>query len=194
MKKKKKNGFVMIETILVGVFIVSVFTFLYANVKNILGQYEGQILYNDVDAIYRTNEVRNVLLNGLITHPNGAVRVINNSLRTNANGYIKFSGSSICGVIRESPRDTANLCYNLLSDQFLDVVQVVVTNYNTGPLKAKIKKAGSNGKYLDSRALEDYIMRAPTYERIKVPYRTYRRVFVLYGDGKVGEGELTIRG
>ena len=50
---KNKNGFVMTETLVVIVFLVSIFTFVYISIIPLIGKYEDMVYRkSDVDIIY----------------------------------------------------------------------------------------------------------------------------------------------
>ena len=55
MKKKLNNGgFVLVETLIVSVFVMSIFSILYNNFFPLMGEYEKREVYVDVDAKYAT--------------------------------------------------------------------------------------------------------------------------------------------
>ena len=55
MKKSNEKGFLLAEAIVVGVFVLSLFTFLFVNVVPLVGRYEVAENYDTIDAIYNTN-------------------------------------------------------------------------------------------------------------------------------------------
>ena len=48
MKKMNKKGFLLAEAIVVGVFVLSLFTFLFVNVVPLVGQYEAMEKYDTI--------------------------------------------------------------------------------------------------------------------------------------------------
>ena len=59
---KNKKGFVMTETLVVTVFLVTVFTFIYVSIMPLLGTYEGKIERdNDIDVLYELYHLRKLL-------------------------------------------------------------------------------------------------------------------------------------
>ena len=59
---KNKNGFVMTETLVVIVFLVSIFTFVYISIVPLLGRYEDLVYRkSDIDIVYKLYHVRKML-------------------------------------------------------------------------------------------------------------------------------------
>lgn len=65
MKKKdekiQKNGFVLLETIVVAVFVISIFTFIYMSVVPLLGRYEELTYEYDIDVAYKLYHIRDAM-------------------------------------------------------------------------------------------------------------------------------------
>lgn len=59
---KNKKGFVMTETLVVTVFLVTIFTFIYVSIVPLIGTYEGTIERNmDIDILYKLYHIRKML-------------------------------------------------------------------------------------------------------------------------------------
>ena len=52
MKKLNNKGFVLAETLVVSVFILSIFTLIFINFYPLIGQYEKREFYDDIDSKY----------------------------------------------------------------------------------------------------------------------------------------------
>ena len=52
MKKLNKKGFVLAETLIVTVFVMTIFTLLYVNFFPLLGEYAKREFYDDIDSKY----------------------------------------------------------------------------------------------------------------------------------------------
>lgn len=71
MKKMNEKGFVLLETIIVAVFIIGIFTFVYMSVVPLIGRYDELSnnyelektykLYHIRDAIYKDNNFENII-------------------------------------------------------------------------------------------------------------------------------------
>ena len=64
MKKLNSGGFVLAETLVVTVFIMTIFTILYSNFFPLIGEYEKREHYDDVDSKYKVYWLKN-----FIQHP-----------------------------------------------------------------------------------------------------------------------------
>ncbi len=61
---KNKKGFVMTETLVVTVFLVSIFTFIYVSIVPLLGKYEDMINRNaNIDIVYKLYHIREMIKN-----------------------------------------------------------------------------------------------------------------------------------
>ena len=61
MKKLNKNGYVLLETIIVAVFIISIFTFIYITSIPLLGRYEDLAHSYDINAVYKLYHIRDAM-------------------------------------------------------------------------------------------------------------------------------------
>ena len=62
IKKKFNNqGFVLLETVIVSVFIISIFTFIYISIVPLLGKYEELAYEYDFDIAYKLYHVRDAM-------------------------------------------------------------------------------------------------------------------------------------
>lgn len=63
MKKRKLNrgGFVLVETLVVTVFVMSIFSILYNNFYPLMGEYEKREVYDEVDAKYATYWIKKMI-------------------------------------------------------------------------------------------------------------------------------------
>lgn len=50
--KKNNKGFVLVETLVVTVFVMAVFSVIYVNFYPLIGEYERREVYDDVDSVY----------------------------------------------------------------------------------------------------------------------------------------------
>lgn len=63
MKKNKlnNNGFVLIETLIVSVFIMSIFAILYNNFYPLMGEYEKRESYDDIEGKYAAYWIKRII-------------------------------------------------------------------------------------------------------------------------------------
>ena len=62
MSNINKKGFVLIETLVVTVFVVTLFLLVYRVTMPSIGEYEQLDKYDDVDSIYYANVIKRMLL------------------------------------------------------------------------------------------------------------------------------------
>ena len=55
MKLLNKKGFILVETLIVTLFVLTLFILVYQNLVPSLGEYERMSSYDDVDSVYATN-------------------------------------------------------------------------------------------------------------------------------------------
>jgi len=90
MKKNQKNGFMLIETLLVSTFVLGVLTYLFVQFSALKRNYDDNFKYNTVPALYG---IKN--MNQYITRYNGYNTLISN---INSLGYTEFSCAQIKGT------------------------------------------------------------------------------------------------
>lgn len=61
---KNKKGFVLTETLVVTVFLVTIFTFIYVSIIPLMGKYEDLVnREKDIDIVYKLYNIRKLLMN-----------------------------------------------------------------------------------------------------------------------------------
>ena len=63
MKKINNNGFVLAETLIVTVFVMTIFTLLYVNFFPLLGEYAKREFYDDIDSKYDAYWIKRMIQN-----------------------------------------------------------------------------------------------------------------------------------
>lgn len=59
---KNKNGFVMTETLIVTVFLITIFTFVYVSIVPLMGKYDDLSYRNaDIDIVYKLHNIRKLI-------------------------------------------------------------------------------------------------------------------------------------
>ena len=62
MKLLNKKGFILVETLIVTLFVLTLFILVYQNLVPSLGEYERMSSYDDVDSVYANNLFKHSLL------------------------------------------------------------------------------------------------------------------------------------
>ncbi len=60
---KNKKGFVLLETLVVTIFCLYIFTILYASIVPLLGRYKELAYFNDVDTTYDLYHIKKLIVN-----------------------------------------------------------------------------------------------------------------------------------
>ena len=177
MKNKKvlnNRGFILVETLIVGVFIMGIFSLLYTNFFPLIGEYERYKNYDTVESTYVVHWARMIALKGL---PESSYTKASNT------GYIDISDCSLY-----TNNNWQNYCdsYKLVNN----ISKIYLTPYSTVKFKNFIK---DNKNF--SRSFREYISYLPTYSKNtnKTPSTGYYRIIVEYtsnDDYKYGNIEL----
>ena len=61
MKRIKQKGFVLLETLIVTVFVMSIFVFVYRNSVPMMGQYEKMLNFDDIDSVYAADMMKRMM-------------------------------------------------------------------------------------------------------------------------------------
>ena len=125
--KKNNKGFVLVETLVVTVFVVAIFSVIYINFYPLAGEYERREFYDDVDSKYGAYWMKRFIQNDSFDFfmENGASSQISSAK------YYKFQCSNL-----SEPHD-ANLCNEMW--RRLDVNQVYITNYELKEFKQVVE-------------------------------------------------------
>lgn len=164
MKCKQKinsRGFILVETLIVGVFIMGIFTLLYTNFFPLIGEYERIRNYDTVESIYIAHWARMISLRGLTDSNYSIAKDV---------GYLDISD---CSLYTNS--DSVNTCNAFKSVN--NVSKIYLTSYSTEKFKAFVR---DNNSY--SRSFREYIAYLPTYSKntSKTPSSGYYRVIIEY--------------
>ena len=175
-----KKGFVLVETIITSVFVLGLLTFIIANVLPIIGEYEKTRDYDSVESIYDAHLIRKMILKSgdatkiakLLTLPTGE-----------GNNYYLFDKDDICVYLTNE-----NYCKALLSRDYLDVREILITSYE---IKDGFVQASKNF----DRGLREYIKQMQRYKsNVPLEYNYANRLIVQFNDGRVTNMEILFDG
>lgn len=177
MLKLNKKGFALVETLIVSVFVATIFTIMYTNFFPMFGEYERRETYDDVDSIYRTYLLKKMFENS--SFKAGKETIYTNYLsKLNNNQYSYIELASIDYTISNeeiSSRDNQitvacskltnsnqNYCVNVL--QQTKVAGIYLTTYNITNLKSQVKNGEISSDEMDVQ-MQDYIDTLPYYTK-----------------------------
>lgn len=172
-----KKGFVLVETIITSVFVLGIVAFIVANVLPIIGEYEKAGDYDSVESIYDAHLIRKMILksddlsriDSLLTLPTQPGK-----------NYYLFDGDDICVYLSNE-----NYCKALLSRDYLDVKEILVTSYT---ITDEFVKESANF----DRGLKEYIfqMQKYTHPSSLADYNHLNRLIIYFNDGRITNIEL----
>lgn len=176
--KKNNKGFVLVESIVAAVFVMALSTFLIMNIIPLVGVYEETLNFDTTDSKYDAHLVRKMILmdddcivSKLLRFPEGQ-----------AQKYYYFKEKQICDFLSHT-----NYCNMLLSEDYLDVKEIIITTYSG----AEVKKLGDADMDEFSRVLQDYIKYMPTYDKNTLGFYQFTdRIIVVFGDRSVTSMEV----
>lgn len=157
MKTNRQNGFLLVETLIVTVFVMTLFLFIYRNVVPLIGEYTRRENYDDIDSVYAASLIRNLILS------DGNY----DSLVAGIDNEHPYKDISDCNLYQQK-----NLC-NALKEQ-LNITQVIDENNNVVDGKiylsryelTRLKRQVSEGTIFNNnteRGIREYISYLPNY-------------------------------
>ena len=171
-----KKGFVLVETIITSVFVLGLFAFIVSNVLPIIGEYEKTRDYDSIESIYDAHLIRKMILKS--GDGDKIARLLTLPVEEGKNYYI-FEKDDICVYLTNE-----NYCKALLSRNYLDVREIVITSY-------EIKDAFVRTSKSFNRGLREYIEQMQNYKTsIPSDYNYANRLIVYFNDGRVTNIEL----
>ena len=155
------TGFILVETLIVGVFIMGIFSLLYTNFFPIIGEYERYKDYDTVESTYIAHWGRMIALKGL---PESVYTT------ASTDGYVDIGNCSLYSDI-----NMQNYCSAFINTN--NISKIYLTSYSTVAFKNFV-----NDNTSFSRSFREYIAYLPTYSKntSKTPETGYYRVIVEY--------------
>jgi len=169
----------MVETLIVSVFVLTIFVLIYQNSIPMVGAYKNRERYDDADSVYNANLFRNLLLkDGLLYQ-----QVTNEVAKQ---GYMDLTN---CGVFTNEFLETCNDLKEMIGVTSED--KIYITNWDIG-----VKGTETNKNLLQlsslNRGLLEYVkyIEEQEQETSMYDYRLIlsRTVYHVYEE-LVGEGE-----
>ncbi len=148
MKLLNKKGFILVETLVVTLFIMTLFMLVYQNLVPSIGKYEAMENYDDIDSVYASNLFKKTLLRY------GNTDYIDSYLANHT--YLDITDCSNINVYKNSD-------YCLFIKDFLDISEddyIFITKYDIKDFRNEVK----NNELFDSgkfSGFKDYISTIP---------------------------------
>ncbi len=142
MKKLNNQGFVLVETLIVAVFLVGIFSLLYNNFYPLIGEYERRETFDDIDSKYKIYWIKRMVQDSLYNL---------NKTSINTNKYVDFNCNNFSDT---NLRATCNETISRVSATKIYVIKYVTTEF-----KAKVK---NNNSF--TSGIRDYMTYLPEYK------------------------------
>lgn len=178
MKKLNQKAFLMAETIIVAVFIMTLFTFIYANIIPLISRYESVDKYDDATSVFDANNIRNMIFLDIERNPS------NNTLTKVFGGldsspYLLYENDELCNNLA-----LETYCQTLFNEKHLNVKTIIVSSYKTETLKNNLNDF--------NREISDYLEYIPDFSSASGAYNSYKRLIVIFADGRMTNIEIKL--
>lgn len=175
MKKRKLNsgGFVLVETLIVAVFVMSIFSILYNNFYPLIGEYEKREVYDEVDAKYAAYWIKRMIQDPDVKFTADNISALNET-DENAPGYFKFS----CNYLTASD-EKRKACEKIVAASQVrktgNEPHIYITNYQLTDFKNKIEETDNM-----SGGMHRYVENLPEYKVASMNGAKYRVIVEFY--------------
>lgn len=160
MKKLNNKGFVLVETLIVATFVVTIFAVMYNNFYPLMGEYEKREAYDDVDGKYAAYWIKRIIQSD----------AVDPATVTNFTGssYRLFS----CDDVKSERTEIKDMCNRIVKETEIakfssGAPKIYLTNYqlhgSSGAFKDTVK--ASNDTDLFSSGFRDYLVFLPDYSK-----------------------------
>ena len=140
MKLLNKKGFILVETLVVALFVVTIFILVYQNLVPSIGEYEAMNNYDDVDSVYAGNLFKeNLLLYGNMDYIDTYLSSNTYLDITDCNNSNVYKSGEYCKKIKKM--------LSILADDY-----IFVTKYNISDFRTTVK----NEERFDSGKLSSF--------------------------------------
>ena len=145
MKKGKLNssGFVLVETLIVTVVVLTIFSVLYSSFSPIIGEYGKRDFYDDIDGKYGAYWIKKIIEHKdvsikttSVSKLNGIVKSGGSILDCGGRGYLMFK----CGSDSDNDFVVDSSIWTVCEEFYtkLSVSNIYVTKYNLSDFKQKL--------------------------------------------------------
>ena len=174
MKKKLNNGgFVLVETLIVSVFVMSIFSILYNNFFPLMGEYEKREVYDDVDAKYATFWIKRMIQDVNVKFTAEQI----DALGTDASkpGYFMWDCSAL-GAGSNKEKTCKRVVESSQVRMTGDVPHIYITTYSLTDFKTKIDTSNdfSGGMHRYVSYLPEYTMASMNEAKYRVIVEFHR--------------------
>ena len=164
MTKLNKKGFLLIETLIVTVFVVSIFIFIYSNTIPLIGKYEQRFKYDDLDSVYAADLIRNMIIE--------SPRANNIYSLVTASPTSEHIVELTCQGMFPTDAPYREYCNELVKE--LDISSIYLTHYTLETAKNE-----ESINYTTNRGLKSYIDYLPKFSGQASLYMDQHRLIIV---------------
>lgn len=158
MKKNKLNnkGFVLVETLIVSTFVMTIFSILYNNFYPLMGEYEKREVYDDIDGKYATYWIKQIIEDPSVKFTQAQINALDPEHGT---GYFNFN----CDMVTDNVKKT--MCNRIVSATQVKTStdgtpNIYISRYNLEKFKSYVDEAGTGF----SGGMHKYLVYLPDYK------------------------------
>ena len=135
MKRINNRGVVLLETLIVSIFVLTIFVFVYRNSVPMMGQYQKLEKFDDIDSVYAANLVKNMVITYIPED------YIEKTLLATAN-YADISNCDDANLYKD-----ASYCKKVKENLHIESTDIMyLTRYNSGDMNEFRKEINSSSK------------------------------------------------
>ncbi len=161
MKELNNKGFMLVETLIVAVFLVTIFSILYVNFYPLMGEYERRENFDDLDSKYAIYWIKRMVQDSYYNLDTASIT------SATGNKYVKFDCNNF------SDNNKKSVCNETMSR--LENPEIYIISYVTTDFKNKIK----NNETFDV-GIRDYMSYLPEYTIGSLNGAQYRLIAKLH--------------
>lgn len=168
MKKFDNKGFALVETLIVSVFVVSLFLIVFNNFYPLMSEYEKREVYDDVDGVYAAYWIKRLVENSSysLSELSSYVYGIEKDGKTKSGWSV---AADTCKTFLPNDGEKKAICDKIVTAYEIALDRVAgkfyIVNYNISDFKHDLREKTYEltGKLYVDPELEDYLSSLPDY-------------------------------
>lgn len=174
MKRINNRGVVLLETLIVSVFVMTIFVFLYRNTVPMMSEYQKLESFDDVDSVYAANLVKYMVVTNI------SYKYIDETLLA-TNSYADISNCNDTSLYSNS-----NYCTKLKQNLHIEDTDIIyITRYDSQALeefRSDINDSSKDSLFAggELRKFRDYLKTVANSESFYSPNSEDNKIIGLY--------------
>ena len=178
MKKNKLNnkGFVLVETLIVSTFVMSIFSILYNNFYPIMGEYEKREVYDDIDGKYAAFWMKQMIQDSSVSFTATELTPLTSA---SGRGYIRFTCDKVGDAVKKQ------MCERIYTSA--EIKNVYITTYNLAHFKNWLDEGVDPDTMNFTGGMQKYVAYLPEYKVASLNDAQYRVIVEFHRKKHVGD-------